>query len=88
MPYLSLMVYKYIVVDIVLYLYVLPNDHLLTSYSSLCLSYNLCQAQDHNRNLVSTFTDPILGWHAPPLLNSIIINKEEEWKVEQVLDSH
>jgi len=39
----------YIVVDMVLCLYTLPIDHLLYPFSSLYLSYNLSQAQDHNK---------------------------------------
>ena len=38
----------YIVVDTILYLYTLPIDYLFYFYSSLCLSYNLSQAQDCN----------------------------------------
>ena len=36
--------YIYLVVNTVLYFYALPIDYLLTSYSSLCLSYNTSQA--------------------------------------------
>ena len=38
----------YIIVDIVLYLYTLPINHHHHSFSSLCLSCNLSQAQDYN----------------------------------------
>ena len=41
----------YIVVDIVLYLYTLTVDYLLTPFSSLCLSYNLSQAQNCNSQM-------------------------------------
>ena len=52
-PYISLIVslkdpflfsHSYLVVGTVIYLYALPIDHLLYSYSSLCLSCNLSQA--------------------------------------------
>ena len=42
----------YIVVHTVLYLYALSIDHSSYPFSSLCLSCNLNQAQDHNRNLL------------------------------------
>ena len=31
--------------------------------------------------------DPISSWHAPLLLNSVIVDGEEKWEVERVLDS-
>ena len=34
----------YVVVYTILYLYTLPINHLLTSFSSFCPSYNLTQA--------------------------------------------
>ena len=49
----------YIVVDTILYPYVLPIDHSLLSYSSLCLSCKVSQVQDYNniRNWFSTRLD-------------------------------
>ena len=47
-PFHFLIVIRYIAVDMILYPYTLPIDNLHHSYSSLCLSCNLSQAQDHN----------------------------------------
>jgi len=46
--YILLIVIRYIVVDTDIYLYTLPINHLLTFFSSICLSCNLSQAWDHN----------------------------------------
>jgi len=40
----------YIAIDTSLYSYALLIDHLLPLISSLCLSYNLSQASDHNNS--------------------------------------
>ena len=50
----------YIVIDIILYLDALPIDHLFYSFSSLCFSYNLSQAQNYNSSCTFYKTNMLL----------------------------
>jgi len=38
--------------------------------------------------LSATLTDLILGWRPNSLSLSIIVDREKEWKVEEILNNH